>query len=388
MTKPSLDEIIAKRRFSASEDGEFYKAVVLDDVEAKAYNPDVRAQKFVMTSEREDRYGDVVRQGGGDLTDFLRNPVGLAYHNHSAPIGWWSDVKMVGGANKRHEGVLTLHPDGTTEAVDEIDRLLQAGAIRACSIGFIPKDYEWIKDADGKMTWGIDFLAWEMLECSVCSIPANPDALAKAAGGDMRLAAELFEKVLDTYCEEKSGGLFVRKEFADAYMAMKAPKTVSASSKDVMKLKVEFDLDEAERQAESFIERWSKKFGEMFKAPDALHVADEFEAYRKCSPTFMKDGNGNVSLMDDAWPEKFMMSQAVLSSGIDDNVSRDGDIVVIRCVDTVAKFHVDGEDEGYLFLSFVDESDPTPKIIEGSREKAFAASEATRQRLREKGLLT
>jgi HK97 family phage prohead protease len=273
MTKRvSIDEIVAKRRASADDTGKLFKAVILDEAEEKAgYDPDKRAQRFIMSSERVDLYGDVVRQEGIKLDDFLKNPVALAYHKHSAPIGWWKDVTKINGRPKRTEGVLTLHAAGTTESVDEIDRLLTASAIKACSIGFMPIDAEWIVDDEGRNTWGLDFIESSMLECSVCSVPANPDALAKAAGGDMRLAAEMFERFLDTYCEKTAGGIVVRKDFEDAYLRMKEPKTIVETStpEDTARTVITLELDttEAERQAETFLAKWSKKFGEIFKAP-------------------------------------------------------------------------------------------------------------------------
>lgn len=224
--KASLDEIISKRRASTDDDGKVFKAIILPDAETKAgYDPDKRSQRFVMSSESVDRYGDIVRQDGITIEDFMRNPVALAYHDHRAPIGWWKDLVKIAGRPKRTEGNLEMHAAGTTAAVDEIDRLLAAKAIKACSIGFMPLDAEWILDEEGRNTWGLDFKASTLIECSVCSVPANPDALAKAAGGDMRLAAEMFERFLDTYCEKTAGGIVVRKDFADAYIAMKTPKT-------------------------------------------------------------------------------------------------------------------------------------------------------------------
>lgn len=252
----SLDEIVSKRRASADDNGNLYKAVVLG--EEKGFNSESRSQRFVLSSETVDRYGDIVRQDGIEIDDFLRNPVALAYHNHRAPIGWWKDVAMIKGRPKRTEGVLELHAAGTTDAVDEIERLLAASAIKACSIGFMPMEAEWILDENGRNTWGLDFTASSLLEASICSIPANPDALGKAAGGDMRLAAELFERVLDTYCETKTGGLFVKKEFADAYMAMKSgtttvqvPDNVPEEDPSLNHDALEVEEDTAEKEIET-----------------------------------------------------------------------------------------------------------------------------------------
>lgn len=405
MTKRvSIDEIVSKRRASANDDGKLFKAVILDEVEGKKYNPDKRSQRFVMSSETVDRYGDIVRQDGLDTTDFLRNPVALAYHDHRAPIGWWHNLSKINGRPKRHEGDLDLHPAGTTNAVDEIDRLLAATAIKACSIGFMPMDAEWIVDAEGRNTWGLDFIASSLLECSVCSVPANPDALAKAAGGDMRLAAEMFERFLDTYCEKTAGGIVVRKDFADAYIAMKEPKTIveapKAADKTVMALTVDLDLTDAERQAESFIAKWTKKFGEMFKAasfvdpsmllhvgdPDGGFIADENAKYLGEPPVFTKDADGSVRLKGE-WPAFFMATKELVDV---DPVERNGDVVTFRLANSIAECNVDGEDadRGVLYLSLIRSYDPPPAVVKGSRQKAVVASARIKQSLRERGLLT
>lgn len=404
MTKRvSIDEIVSKRRASAGDDGTLFKAVILDEAETKGYDPDKRQQRFVMSSESVDRYGDIVRQDGIKTDDFLRNPVALAYHDHRAPIGWWKDLQKVNGRPKRTEGVLALHPSGTTDSVDEVDRLLAATAIKACSIGFMPLDAEWIVDAEGRNTWGLDFIESALLECSVCSVPANPDALAKAAGGDMRLAAEMFERFLDTYCEKTAGGIVVRKDFADAYMAMKAPKTVveapKAADKTVMALTVDLDLTDAERQAESFIAKWTKKFGEMFKAasfvdPSVLHLSDpdggfiapESAKYLGEPPVFTKDADGTVNLKGE-WPAFFVATDEFIGA---EPAKRDGDVVTISLANSIAECNIDSEDadRGLLYLSLVRSYDPPPAVVKGSRQKAVVASARIKQSLRERGLLT
>jgi HK97 family phage prohead protease len=228
--RASLDEILERRRFSADGNGNLFKAVVLEE-KAKGYDKETRSQRFVMSSESTDLYGDIVRQTGLKTDNFLKNPVGLAFHDHRKPIGFWKDITKVGGKSKRTEGTLSLHGEGVSDDADQIARMLEANAIRACSIGFAPVDAEWIIDENGRNTYGLDFKESILLECSVCAIPANPDALAKAAGGDLRLAAEVLERVLDTYCETKLGGLYVKREFADAYRQLKGEKTFSIDAR-------------------------------------------------------------------------------------------------------------------------------------------------------------
>lgn len=402
MTKrPSIDEIVAKRKTSADADGKLYKAVILDDVEAKGYNSEARSQRFIMSTESVDLYGDIVRQDGIKTDNFERNPVALAFHMHTAPIGWWKDVSKVNGRPKRTEGVLTLHASGTTDAVDEIERLLAANAIKACSIGFMPLEAEWILDDEGRNTWGLDFKESSLLECSVCSVPANPDALAKAAGGDMRLAAELFERFLDTYCEKTAGGIVVRKDFADAYMAMKAPKTtVTASAKKdgdaVSTLRVELDLEEAERQAEGFVEKWSKKFADLFKSPeekaldqvakDIANLPLNLIVERPPIKLVDKEGDDLPTLIGE-WPAKSRIS-VPLVEGKDMPLADDDGVITIRTMKSFAEYRIVAEKDGAFDVDLIRSYDPPPALVSGSRQKAVVASARIKQSLRERGLLT
>jgi phage head maturation protease len=72
-------------------------------------------------------------------------------------------------------------PDAATyEFGDQIYRLIKAGYIKAGSVGFWPLKYSFAEDSD-RRPFGIDFHEQELLEFSVCPIPANQNALVQAA---------------------------------------------------------------------------------------------------------------------------------------------------------------------------------------------------------------
>lgn len=263
--KISVDEYMSKRKHFVH-DGKVFKSVVNE----KGYDAERRSARFVMTTETSDLVGDVIKQDGIKLDNFLKNPISLAFHDHTAPIGNWKDVQVVtSGRPKRTEGTLELHKQGTTAATDEIANLLAVSGLKAVSIGFLPEEVDFIRNADGAWTGGFLIPDSILLECSVVSVPCNPQALLKGAGGDMRLTAETLEFIADTYCEEKAGGLFLRKDFTDLLTEIRGNrKTVTTPDQTISTLKVELDLDEAERQAEGFVEKWSKRIADMFKAPE------------------------------------------------------------------------------------------------------------------------
>lgn len=131
--------------------------------------------KFIMSSEAEDRMGDVIRQDGWQLDRFKQNPIALFGHSHGFPIGTWKNVKIE--ANKL-VGELVMAAQGTSTRIDEIRSLLEQRVLRAVSVGFTIKKYS---PMDPKDPWGAwDIMEAELLETSVVSVPANQEALATA----------------------------------------------------------------------------------------------------------------------------------------------------------------------------------------------------------------
>jgi|SRR5215207_9350073 len=131
--------------------------------------------EYVMSDDSVDRYGDIIDVKGWDLTDFKKNPIALFGHNSNFPIGHWRNVRVEKG---KLLGRLELVARGISERIDEIIALVEAGVLRAVSVGFRPLKAEAI---DEKEPWaGLRFTKSELLECSLVSIPANPNALAVA----------------------------------------------------------------------------------------------------------------------------------------------------------------------------------------------------------------
>ncbi|CDX26682.1 hypothetical protein MPL3356_60495 [Mesorhizobium plurifarium] len=214
--RASADEVHAKRKEHVR-DGARGPVMVKGFKSPPSWNKEARSARFIMTSESVDRYRDIVVQAGGDFTHFLENPQGLLFHNsRSWPCGLWSDVtKILNGRPKRTEGTLNFLAEGVDEDADRAARHVAAGTLRTVSIGFAPNwdDIDFILDDDDDWTGGFRYNTWELLECSVVPIPAQPDALVKDAGGDLKLARELIEEVLDTWAKTPEGLLIPMEEY-------------------------------------------------------------------------------------------------------------------------------------------------------------------------------
>jgi HK97 family phage prohead protease len=148
----------------------------------KAYDDGTRRVRFCFSDGGVDRMGDTIDPAGWDLREFGRNPVALWAHDNTAPpIGRCSNVGIEGG---RLMGDVEFAPPETYAFADTIYRLTRGGFINAVSVGFLALDYERKGD-------GLAFHKQELLEVSVCPIPANANALAEARAKGIITSHEL-----------------------------------------------------------------------------------------------------------------------------------------------------------------------------------------------------
>lgn len=247
----SVDEFLSKRSGATRGDTllKVFKA-------PPSWSNDTRSARFTMSSDAPDRDKDIVHQDGLDTSTFMKNPQALLFHqSRGFPIGAWSNIgKGKAGAAKTTEGDLTFLPEGADPDADRAAKHVQFGTLRTVSIGFIPKSIR-ARERDPDCYYsGYDILEAELIECSLVPVPAQPDALVKSANGDMALARELVEEILDTYAKTPDGLLVPRAEYERAYkiVSSKAPKTVdmtvTVDAKDAIR-----DIEEAKTALEALL---------------------------------------------------------------------------------------------------------------------------------------
>lgn len=154
----------------------------VDPVEAGG----LRALRFTISSGIVDREQDRIALAGWDLANFARNPVVLWGHDaERLPIGRAFDVRIEDSCLKASVEFVPADIPEAGQFAEAVYRLAQSGFIAATSVGFRPVKWEYTNDPTrGGDDWfpGIDFEQQELVELSIVTVPANPEALIDAPG--------------------------------------------------------------------------------------------------------------------------------------------------------------------------------------------------------------
>jgi HK97 family phage prohead protease len=161
---------------------------VMGDVELIASVPFCLAVKDRETSDGVawtfstfdiDRFDERIDPAGWDYKRYMENPVIEWVHR-------W-DIPAIGKAEGLYADDKGLHGLVIFNSKDYdpfgwgIGERVKAGVIRAGSVGFRPLEIELPSKEDGKDGTTLIFRKQELLEFSICNVPANPFALSKTA---------------------------------------------------------------------------------------------------------------------------------------------------------------------------------------------------------------
>lgn len=143
--------------------------------------------EICISTPNYDRGNDRVFPLGGQLENYLKNPVVMWCHDYHGmtpaagiPVATCPYLKVT------DEGIISGPPNFVENDpfATRVKNAWDQNIIRTASIGFQPIDYE--ENDRG----GYDYKTWEMLEFSLCPIPMNAEAMrvAKSAGFEDLLA--------------------------------------------------------------------------------------------------------------------------------------------------------------------------------------------------------
>jgi HK97 family phage prohead protease len=213
-----LKELLPTPESVLPDDVLLIKMDVLGDVQPQG---DSRQVRFVISTGAVDRDRDVIDPQGWQLDNYRKNPVVLWAHNSwDLPIARTLEMGVSGDqltATAEFAGA-DVYP-----FADTVYQLLKGGYLRATSVGFRPLTYNY-NDARG----GIDFSTQELLEFSVCPVPANPQCLmdAKRKGVELTPLKSWAEQVLDQLSDEP--GLWLPKSQVEHVFSVLSTRTVTS----------------------------------------------------------------------------------------------------------------------------------------------------------------
>ena len=132
---------------------------------------------WCFSTQNIDRAGDRILSWR--LGNFKKNPVLCwAHQSDRGPIGRIADIAWSGG---RLTGRCEFMSADISDFAGRIARMVAAGWLRSASVGFVPIRWQASKDPKRAAVGGIDFFEAELIEVSICPVPANPEALAETA---------------------------------------------------------------------------------------------------------------------------------------------------------------------------------------------------------------
>jgi len=138
------------------------------NVQSKTIDVENGIFSAMVSLEQVDRVGDRVIASGMDLRAFRLNPCVMGFHEYSLPpVAKALSIDILPGIGIK--STFQFPPYGISPRTDEIHSLYSLGVMRACSIGFI--DLESRPMPGGR---GTEFIRSELLEYSLCAIPASP----------------------------------------------------------------------------------------------------------------------------------------------------------------------------------------------------------------------
>lgn len=149
--------------------------------------------EMVITTETRDRHGEIIKQDGLDIENYMKAPVVLYGHFHTiwdlregTPIVGYTDEIIKDPETKQTIARGRFVPKGFSQIADQVRTLYEAGMPMPASVGIRVFDY----DVENETIMRSELVEWSFVE-----IAANPDAIdaARAAarkGADIKALIE------------------------------------------------------------------------------------------------------------------------------------------------------------------------------------------------------
>jgi len=168
--------IAIRQRAGQQKDEDIFNAAgkLLDEIdkkEGKEFKVNITKQQdntftAIASKEITDRMGDVIKIAGIQTNNYLKNPIVLFNHDTNKVVGKTIDIVKTG------DSLIVKIQFANTYFAQEVKELVAEGFLNTLSIGFLPLEHK--PNDNGK---GVVYESVELLEVSIVSIPANPEAV-------------------------------------------------------------------------------------------------------------------------------------------------------------------------------------------------------------------
>ena len=145
---------------------------------------------WTLSTNDLDRFSERIDPQGWDFSQFIKNPVVEWSHNFMVPAIGKIEGLVVDGDGLH--GVVFFNDKSFDAFGWSIGERVKAGVIRAGSVGFRPVEIEIPSKDDSKDGTSLIFRKQELLEFSICNVPANPSALAKSTSNEKAILQSSF----------------------------------------------------------------------------------------------------------------------------------------------------------------------------------------------------
>ncbi|MCR4940771.1 MAG: HK97 family phage prohead protease [Treponemataceae bacterium] len=162
--------------------------------------------RWTFSSYDVDRCLERVDPEGWELENYRSNPVVLWAHDAAIPaIGYAVDVDK----GKDLSGRVVFNEKEFDQFGWSIGQRVKFGSIRSGSVGFLVKEVEFVDHREKpEEKADLIFRRQELLEFSICNVPANPLALMKEASAGAEKSADVERRFYFT----GKGGIIEQRE--------------------------------------------------------------------------------------------------------------------------------------------------------------------------------
>lgn len=268
--------------------------------EVRIVDREKRLIDFIISTESVDRMFDTISVKGWQLDNFKNNPVVLFGHDHNSPpiakaISITKRPKL-----KKLESRAEFMEKELSPFSDMIFQMYVNGFMKATSVGFIPLEWQLSEDEERKAHYGIDFEKQELLEYSVVSVPANPEAIMgmRSKGIDTNPLYEWSGKTLDEFDTHKKSGLIIPRKTLEQLYKHSDPKgrvvqaSIKERAKELAKENVEKIKKELRGSEMITLLNYLKDFG--------IELPNPISAFEGEAPTLEEE----FKFAEDAWQDK------------------------------------------------------------------------------------